>query len=43
MKKIIALVTLITIITTATAQKKEGIGLVLSGGGALGYAHIGAL
>jgi NTE family protein len=44
MKKIIALVTLITIITaTAVAQKKEGIGLVLSGGGALGYAHIGAL
>ncbi|NCA80608.1 MAG: hypothetical protein EOM76_10585 [Sphingobacteriia bacterium] len=43
MKKILLIVLIIIITSMVSAQESQKIGLVLSGGGALGYAHIGAI
>jgi len=42
MKKLIILIFIMSFLSNLFAQKHE-VGIVLSGGGALGYAHIGAL
>lgn len=43
MKKVVVMIMLLSVVFSAGAQQRKKVGVVLSGGGAKGVAHIGAL